>query len=119
MNMCVRFLLAMFLSAPVLFAQQIPQSQPAQQQPAGMDDALREMTSQHVNRTAFTFDHNMLQSALGLLNNGEGDAGPLIFEQSVEGDGLLLAEGKVHVVAIKGGRSARPPREILAAIKPA
>lgn len=34
------------------------------------------MTSQHVNRTAFTFDHNMLQSALGLLNNGESDAGP-------------------------------------------
>lgn len=46
------------------------------QEPPGVNAALRSMTSQQVNRTAFTFDHDMLQSAWGLLNNSSGEAGP-------------------------------------------
>jgi hypothetical protein len=42
------------------------------QQPAGVDEALRNLTSEHANHTAFTFDHDMLQSATGFLNNGDG-----------------------------------------------
>jgi hypothetical protein len=42
------------------------------QQPAGANEALRNLTSEQANHTAFTFDHDMLQSATGFLNNGEG-----------------------------------------------
>ena len=42
------------------------------QEPAGVDDALRNMTSEHANHTSFTFDHDMLQSAVGFLNDGQG-----------------------------------------------
>jgi hypothetical protein len=42
------------------------------QEPAGVDDALRNMTSEHTNHTSFTFDHDMLQSAVGFLNDGQG-----------------------------------------------
>jgi hypothetical protein len=42
------------------------------QEPAGVDDALRSMTSEHANHTSFTFDHDMLQSAVGFLNDGQG-----------------------------------------------
>ena len=40
------------------------------QQPPAVDQALREMTSERVNHTSFTFDHDMLQSALGFMNDG-------------------------------------------------
>lgn len=42
------------------------------QQPAGVRDMLRSMTSDHATHTAFTFDHDMLQSAIGFLNDGSG-----------------------------------------------
>jgi hypothetical protein len=42
------------------------------QQPAGVNEALRNLTSEHANHTAFTFDHDMLQSATGFLNDGDG-----------------------------------------------
>ena len=42
------------------------------EQPAGAREALRNLTSEHANHTAFTFDHDMLQSAAGFLNNGDG-----------------------------------------------
>jgi hypothetical protein len=42
------------------------------QEPTGVPDMLRNMTSEPANHTAFTFDHDMLQSAVGFLNDGEG-----------------------------------------------
>ncbi len=42
------------------------------QEPAGVERALRNLTSEQANHTAFTFDHDMLQSAAGFLNDGEG-----------------------------------------------
>lgn len=42
------------------------------QVPAGVADTLRNMTSEPANHTAFTFDRDMLQSAVGFLNDGEG-----------------------------------------------
>lgn len=42
------------------------------QVPAGVADTLRNMTSEPANHTAFTFDRDMLQSAAGFLNDGEG-----------------------------------------------
>ena len=42
------------------------------QEPAGVADALRNLTSEPANHTSFTFDHDMLQSAVGFLNDGEG-----------------------------------------------
>jgi hypothetical protein len=44
----------------------------AQQQPAGVNELLSNMTSEHVTRTEFTLDHDMLQSATGFLNDGSG-----------------------------------------------
>jgi hypothetical protein len=42
------------------------------QEPAGVPEELRNLTSEQANHTAFTFDHDMLQSAAGFLNDGEG-----------------------------------------------
>jgi hypothetical protein len=42
------------------------------QEPAGIGEALRNLTSEQSNHTSFTFDHDMLQSAAGFLNDGEG-----------------------------------------------
>lgn len=42
------------------------------QAPAGVEEALRNLTSVTSNHTSFTFDHDMLQSATGFLNDGEG-----------------------------------------------
>jgi hypothetical protein len=42
------------------------------QEPAGAAEALRNLTSEQANHTSFTFDHDMLQSAVGFLNDGEG-----------------------------------------------
>ncbi|MGA7155238.1 MAG: hypothetical protein WBY53_00225 [Acidobacteriaceae bacterium] len=42
------------------------------QEPAGVAQALQTMTSEPANHTSFTFDHDMLQSAVGFLNDGEG-----------------------------------------------
>ncbi len=47
------------------------------QQPAGVAEALQNMTSEHATHTAFTFDHDMLQSANGFLNGGDGPVGQL------------------------------------------
>jgi hypothetical protein len=44
----------------------------AAQEPAGVGEALRNLTSERANHTSFTFDHDMLQSAVGFLNDGEG-----------------------------------------------
>jgi endo-1,4-beta-D-glucanase Y len=44
----------------------------AQQQPAGVNELLNNLTSEHVTRTAFTLDHDMLQLATGFLNDGSG-----------------------------------------------
>ena len=40
------------------------------QQPQGVMEAIRGMSSQPANHTAFTFDHNMLQEAEGYLDDG-------------------------------------------------
>lgn len=56
-------LFALLLAAPLTMLAQ---------EPAGVDDALRNMTSEHANHTSFTFDHNMLQTFAGFLNDGEG-----------------------------------------------
>jgi hypothetical protein len=45
------------------------------QQPAGVADALHNLTSEHVTHTAITLDRDMLQSADGFLNQGDA-AGP-------------------------------------------
>ncbi len=46
-----------------------------------------------------------------------GLKGPvLMFEQSAMRDGVAVARAKVSVVAIRGKRAVRPPREILAAL---
>jgi hypothetical protein len=42
------------------------------QEPAGVADALRNMTSEQANHSSFTFDRDMLQSAAGFLRDGEG-----------------------------------------------
>ncbi len=57
-----------FLTAVMLFA---PLAALAQE-PAGVSEALRNLTSERANHTSFTFDHDMLQSATGFLNDGEG-----------------------------------------------
>jgi hypothetical protein len=64
MKLCVRStLFALVLCAPLAAFAQLP---------PGADDALKNMTSERVNHTAFTLDHDMLQSAAGFLNDGEG-----------------------------------------------
>jgi hypothetical protein len=64
MKSCVyRTLLALVLVTPIAALAQ---------QPPGVDEALKNMTSEHVTRTAFTFDHDMLQSATSFLNDGSG-----------------------------------------------
>jgi len=57
-----------FLTVVMLFA---PLAALAQE-PAGVSEALRNLTSERANHTSFTFDHDMLQSATGFLNDGEG-----------------------------------------------
>ncbi len=47
------------------------------QQPAGVADVLSTLTSTPATHTAFTFDHDMLQTANGYLNGGEGPVGQL------------------------------------------
>jgi hypothetical protein len=42
------------------------------QQPAGVSEALQNLTSEHATHTAITFDHDMLQSAGGFLGDGNG-----------------------------------------------
>jgi hypothetical protein len=42
------------------------------QQPAGVADDLKNLTSEHGSRTAITFDRDMLQTAAGFLNDGAG-----------------------------------------------
>ena len=42
------------------------------QEPAGVPEELRNLTSEQANHTSFTFDHDLLQSAAGFLNDGEG-----------------------------------------------
>jgi hypothetical protein len=64
MQLCVRStLLAVVLVLPLAAWAQ---------EPAGVADALRNMTSEPANHTAFTFDHDMLQSAVGFLNDDQG-----------------------------------------------
>jgi len=47
------------------------------QQPAGVADVLSTLASTPATHTAFTFDHDMLQTANGYLNGGEGPVGQL------------------------------------------
>ncbi len=42
------------------------------QEPAGVPEALRNLTSEQANHTSFSFDHDLLQSAAGFLTDGEG-----------------------------------------------
>jgi hypothetical protein len=64
MKLCVRrILFALVLTAPLVALAQ---------QPAGVDEALKNMTSEHTNHSSFTFDHDMLQSAAGFMNDGSG-----------------------------------------------
>jgi hypothetical protein len=46
-------------------------------QPPGVSEDIQNLSSEHAAHTAFTFDHDMLQSANGLLNGGEGSVGEL------------------------------------------
>jgi hypothetical protein len=59
----LRFLSAVMLMAPLAGVAQ---------EPPGVGEALRNLTSERVNHTSFTFDHDMLQSATGFLDDGEG-----------------------------------------------
>jgi hypothetical protein len=47
------------------------------QQPAGVADVLSTLASTPATHVAFTFDHDMLQTANGYLNGGEGPVGEL------------------------------------------
>jgi hypothetical protein len=47
------------------------------QQPAGVSDVLGTLASTPATHMAFTFDHDMLQSANSFLNGGEGPVGEL------------------------------------------
>jgi hypothetical protein len=47
------------------------------QQPAGVADALRNLTSEHASHTSITFDRDMLQAADGFLNDGSGPTAQL------------------------------------------
>lgn len=58
-----RVLLALVFASPLVATGQ---------QPAGVADMLKGMTSDHAAHTAFTFDRDMLQSAIGFLNDGSG-----------------------------------------------
>ncbi len=40
----------------------------------------------------------------------------LVFRQTISRDGVALASGAVEVVAVKGNRAVRPPRELLQAL---
>jgi len=63
MKTCVLGVLSvLMLMAPVVRAQE----------PAGAAEALRNLTSEQANHTAFTFDHDMLQSAAGFLSDDNG-----------------------------------------------
>ena len=42
------------------------------QQPAGVGEALQNLTSEHATHTSITFDRDMLQSANGFLGDGSG-----------------------------------------------
>jgi len=64
MKRCVwRGMVALMLCAPLTVLAQ---------EPAGVGEALRNLTSERANHTSFTFDHDLLQSATGFLNDGEG-----------------------------------------------
>jgi hypothetical protein len=73
MKFLARVLMAVLFCAPVLaMAQEGPGAPPeppvgVSEEPPGVNRALQHMTSEEVNRTAFTFDHDMLQSAMGLF----------------------------------------------------
>ena len=62
LRVCVILLSVVFIASLTAFAQE----------PAGVADTLLNMTSEPANHTAFTFNRDMLQSAVGFLNNGEG-----------------------------------------------
>jgi hypothetical protein len=47
------------------------------QQPAGVADALENLTSEHGSHTSVTFDRDMLQAADGFLNDGSGPTAQL------------------------------------------
>lgn len=47
------------------------------QQPAGVSDALKNLTSEHASHTTITFDRDMLQSADEFLNDGSGPTAQL------------------------------------------
>ena len=47
------------------------------QQPAGVGDALKNLTSEHATHTSVTFDRDMLQTADGLLSDGAGPTAQL------------------------------------------
>jgi hypothetical protein len=47
------------------------------QQPAGVADALKNLTSEHASHTSVTFDRDMLESADGLLSDGSGPTAQL------------------------------------------
>jgi len=46
------------------------------QQPAGVADALHNLTSEHATHTSITLDRDMLQSADGFLNQGDASGPP-------------------------------------------
>jgi hypothetical protein len=48
----------------------------AQQQPAGVADALHNLTSEHSTHSAITLDRDTLQSADGFLNDGDASGPP-------------------------------------------
>jgi hypothetical protein len=49
----------------------------AQQQPAGVADALQNLTSEHATRSSVTLDRDMLQSADGFLSQGDASGPPV------------------------------------------
>jgi acyl-CoA thioester hydrolase len=61
----------------------------------------------------------VIDDLLEVATELQGLRGPVLtFKQIVERDGVALVKGAVEVVAIRGGRAVRPPREILGALAP-
>jgi acyl-CoA thioester hydrolase len=60
----------------------------------------------------------LIDDLLEVATELHGLRGPVLtFQQIVERNGVVLVKGAVDVVAIRGGRAVRPPREILGAFR--
>jgi len=66
------------------------------QQPRGVVEALQGMVSEPATHTAFTFDHDMLQTAAGFINGGDPD-GPVAGLNSITVENYRYKEPAFYV----------------------